>query len=474
MISNLLDVVISNGLGLPVPQINNLKEIPRKSFGVFVTIKRSIQHKDYPKDIHGCIGDWENDFKVMSKLKLLETMKNVSKNATDNDKRREYFKPLRLDSKSRYEITFMMKPIYSINTKGVLSNRKKFNNIDYGLIVEGENGQRATYLPNVFPNESWDMIKNSLIKKSGSTEGNKFYAYKTITYEKHIFEVFNKGFFREYIESFLLFIKGNYKDRIPYEKDTIIKYDESQNVRNIASIYDIIRISNNSYNGLKKKILNELRYYKNKMEKDYRTMRQASPFLILSFYELKVENIFIKKVCNYLYSQINDLEKKFELGEVLIALCRVCPKKGVLFNEQRKMYRLLKDEYTINDIFEYNWQAKYLHSLYKNKLTKNTKNTVFNHHVEELANRIIIILNNYNEGDIETNYLAVTFEALSGLRRLILTKELKIKVEDNILSIFILLNKRYKNGLFYWNSMKSARIDITGHVMNGIMYLINL
>ena len=74
----------------------------------------------------------------------------------------------------------------------------------------------------------------------------------------------------------------------------------------------------------------------------------------------------------------------------------------------------------------------------------------------------------------QTNYLAVTFEALTALRPLITKQNMFIEIQNNILDIFAKLTKRYKNGLFYWKEKNVARIDITGHVLNGIIYMMGV
>ena len=72
MYSNLSDIIISHGLNLPSPKIDNLKDIPKGCFGVFITVKRSTKLNHYPKEIHGCIGYWDNSLKDMSKKSILQ------------------------------------------------------------------------------------------------------------------------------------------------------------------------------------------------------------------------------------------------------------------------------------------------------------------------------------------------------------------------------------------------------------------
>lgn len=74
-------------------------------------------------------------------------------------------------------------------------------------------------------------------------------------------------------------------------------------------------------------IKQNLMMYKKVFLSDNTSMRQASGFLIMGLHKLKLESEFIETVCRYLYQSIHDLEPRFELGEVLIALATVCPKK---------------------------------------------------------------------------------------------------------------------------------------------------
>ena len=64
--------------------------------------------------------------------------------------------------------------------------------------------------------------------------------------------------------------------------------------------------------------------------------------------------------------------------------------------------------------------------------------------------------------DMETNYLAVYFEAMMSLWG-ILGGDMLV----NILPVWVYLLQRWKNGLFYFKN-GTARIDITGHIINGL------
>ena len=95
-------------------------------------------------------------------------------------------------------------------------------------------------------------------------------------------------------------------------------------------------------------------------------------------------------------NSISDLEPRFELGEVLISLSEVCPKLQILKKQQTLMYqKLVKSQMQNDDIFQYNWESKYLLSLYKNKISKNIDGSLFYKHTVELVDRILNITEKY-------------------------------------------------------------------------------
>lgn len=476
---DLLNYTICSGLGFPIfSEIVDKNKIPDNCFGAFVSVKRSQKLNEWPEDIHGCIGNWDNNYKNLEKKRIVEIIGNVSYKATNNDNRKNYFETIYKDAYSTYEIDFMLSPVYEINsnTGKFKKNRKDiiFNNSKYGLIVSGNS--RATYLPKVFEKDNWESIKKKIEAKSGSRNGNnKFYAYKAKIVSKQIYKIFNKHYLNSYLINYLEFIKNKYKKFIPYEynNDKII-INKEQYVRNIATIYDIlifnkrVKILDNN-NKILKNINRDLEYYIKmyKKPKYKKQMRQASAFLILALNIVnknKYKNL-IKSISEELYKNINILEENFELCEVLIALNEVNPKSVKLLKQQEDIFNKLQQEKEGDNIFKYNWQSKFLYSLSKNKDTK-TKERI-NEHRNLLLTKIIQIISTFNERT-ETNYLAVSIEALSSLLKI--NKSNKKKIMNNILYLFSELNKRYDidNGLYKFSS-DSSRLDITGHVLNGLI-----
>lgn len=472
---NILDYTICSGLELKYDnhKIAQLyKSIPNNVFGVFVSVKRYLKLKKWPEDIHGCIGYWSDDYKVLNKNVVIDKLKDVSYKATHLDDRKNYFKiPLVKDSLSEYEINFMKTPLYNINSAtGILNNGIKFNNNIYGLIVVDEFGYRATYLPEVFKNISWDKIKKSLINKGSISGTPQFYAYKTLIKKKQIYKLLNNSYINYYFNDYLIFLNKYYGSFVPYSfMNNQIYIDKDQDVRNTATIYDFLLFDKTKkyYKSHLSTIKDNLMYYLQKFDHDSLNMRQASSFLLLSMQKLNIKKTKINEICNFLYNNIDILEPKFELGEVLIALTKVCPIKRILLKKQIDMYNsILERGITRDDIFEYNWHAKYLYSLYMTGFTKNSNNSFFSKHAHLLKNRIIELISGYNDNN-ETNYLAVAFEALCSLINLIKTN--KNEVWNNIFYLFYLLQKRY-NSLFYFKN-NSARLYITGYILNGLYIL---
>ena len=268
---DLLNYAICSGLGFPIfSEIVDKNKIPDNCFGAFVSVKRNQKLNEWPEDIHGCIGNWDNNYKNLEKKKIVKIIGDVSYKATNNDNRKNYFETIYKDAYSTYEIDFMLLPKYKItlNTGKFIKDKNTilFNNNEYGLIVSGNS--RATYLPKVFEKDNWESIKKKIEVKSGSRNGNnKFYAYEAKIISKQIYKIFNKQYLNNYLINYLKFIKNKYQDFVPYEynknNDKII-INREQYVRNIATIYDIlifnkkVKILDNKFF---EKIYRDLEYY---------------------------------------------------------------------------------------------------------------------------------------------------------------------------------------------------------------------
>jgi len=423
--------------GLSLPQLSNLNLIyPPNVFGVFISIIREHSLSNWPNEIHGCVGNWSDT--VMTPNQITDNICRLSESSIWEDNRRHYHPSILKEPNAKIEISFMILPLKNIN---------KFNSKTEGIIVEYE-GKRATYLPNVFPNKSLEEIKKLLKEKAGVKSG-KYKKYSTKVIKTNLDLILSKKYISFIVKGFFDFMTKNWEDFVPYSynnnKITIVK---NQNVRNCATLKDMLDWDEFVNKKLLEKIKTTVRYYVPKWRN--KNMRQANGFLIIV---MAYFNEDTTDICNDLYLQLPDMDYQFELGEVLIGLNEVCPKNKVLEKWRKIMlYRLDK----INDIFELNWHSKYLYSLYKRGfIIKNQAKKLYEK-IEEFE---------YNKNN-ETNYLAVQFEALCSLYGC------GMPFSNKIFYLWVLLLQRWKDGLFYFKN-NTARIDISGHCLNGLKIIYN-
>ncbi|XWV25690.1 AMMECR1 domain protein [Tupanvirus soda lake] len=494
---DILKIAIASGLKFKSGNnIVSTEYIPNNTFGVFVGVERSAKHKlnTWPHDIHGCIGYWDPNYNTMIKSNIVKKIREVAYSATWEDERRNYFKnSIYVDLLAKYKIYYMLEPIMEIDSSTgiIIANSELFNNKIYGLIVESSNSlNRATYLPDVFPDKPWTYIKESLIQKANIYDNNiKFYAYNC-----QIISMSIADYFFVPIQDFF---NKNYNIFIPYSisSNDDIYIDEHENVRNLASIYDILQMQKYGY-GISNKtftaIKNNIEYYKHKYESNPQSMRQASAFLILCLYILNKNDKFVHTIKNYLLGELQfqnkydehavsfksssgnlenipnsttvnfvPLDKNFELGEILMALNIVESNNPIVVRETNKIPLIDKDEQSDIDIFRYNWFSKSVSKINNKYYKYNLIKKVINY---------IDTYQNYNE----TNYYAVEFETLATLYSKITNSKTKLLIEKYIEKILIQIeNRKNKYGLYQFKNGET-RIDITGHIMNGLFSLLLL
>lgn len=428
---------------LPIPEdTKKMIRIPPQTFGFFITIHRSQPLSDWPHDIHGCIGYWED--KRISKAAIIGKIPGIAHSSFFTDTRAQYHAiPLLEDPDTRIEISFMQLPLTPISGK-----RKTFDNEKYGLIVESDQG-RGTYLPKVFKTKNWGEISASLLQKAQVKKG-KFFQYETSVIEGKLRTIFDREYLDWIAQEYLIFMELNYGDFVPYmvEGGKVI-IDKTENVRNCATLCELLDFPVSKK--LEAKIRRDIKYYVAKSKNS--NMQQANAFLIMAIAKIegKVSQTLVD-ICDELYKNLDSIDPQFQLGETLIGLHQVCPRIKELAHWQKWMEKRLEGlSNTIDNIFEYNWQAKYLFEIRKDIPAKT--------HAEELLRRLIGLK---ITADMETNYLAVYFEAMMSLWGILGGDML-----PNILPVWVLLLQRWKGGLFYFKN-STARIDITGHVISGL------
>jgi len=466
--NNILEVAIESGLKFPVQNITNYNVIPDSTFGIFVGIERSTAHTlpSWPINIHGCIGYWDPKYRVMNKKSIIEKIIDVARDATWQDDRRKYFPhSIYIDLHAKYKIYFMLEPIHKINYQtGMIDDLNEiFDNNKYGLIVESDN-HRATYLPEVFINQSWNYIKKSLINKAGivSTNNITFYAYDCESVSMTLADYF--------ITPIQNFINEYYKNFIPYSvTNNKIIIDKTENVRNLATIYDILQMEKYGYelsDNVKDAIMNNLLYYKTKYLQDPSRMRQSSAFLMLDLYVTNPNDELIDVIKSNLYQElktINNIEPNFELGEILMCLTIVESKKNKILEKILAEIPIHDEQHksTEIDIFRWNWRSKLV------GVIKDDNYKYF------LVDKIFEYIGQY-PNFTETNYYAVEFESLATLYGYIDDIDYQKRIEKFIASVLInLQNRKNKYGLYEFTN-GDIRLDITGHILNGFYNLISL
>ena len=156
-------------------------------WGLFVTIERSkkTQKKANTNMVHGCQGTFgDNNYTNLTYKIIYDYIldKAIASAYQDNRKNFFSFQDLKNDKKAKLEISLLKNPIYKIDFENGYINDLNiyFNNGEFGIIMD-DNGNKATYLPNVFPNKSWIEIRNDLVENKAGTKINpniKFFAYR--------------------------------------------------------------------------------------------------------------------------------------------------------------------------------------------------------------------------------------------------------------------------------------------------------
>lgn len=431
--------------------------LPKNTFGIFSTIRRHNKLQKWPIDIHGCIGYWDNDFSILSQTRLYEKLLSVSYDSMWNDNRKTYFESIYNDTKSYLEIEFMLYPKYEIDNNGYIQKlNKKYDNSKYGIIVQDDNGYRATYLPNVFNNISWLEITNSVKQKAGIKNSKvSYYAYKIKKIRKRIIDILKDGIFGYYsMKYYTQFLLSNaiYTKEFPFPytvKNNEIIYS-NEKVRNMSCFNELINyytlyndlLTNTQLNKIKSIIIYYLKNINN-----YNS--QALSFLGNTITFFKINNNLKKQFCTKLEKSITEAENEFEKPELIIGIkdanCDINYEeiiKTIYFNEKSSIFHM---NWVIQTFSKFNIKLK-------NKLIK-----IFIKKVDKIINNID------NE---ETNSIAVSFEACSFLLY-------NNKILNYAFQLWISLEKRRTPNMLYSFINNESRIDISGHINNGF-YNINL
>lgn len=459
---SVINRVIESALQFKLLEPPIKQQINDNIFGVFVSVERYPKLLSFPFDIHGCIGYWDKNFKPMNLESIIEKLDQVAYDATWKDERKKYFKrSIYLDILSKYKIYYMLLPLQLVDVDtGIMSNGQTFSNDNYGLIVQ--NGHAATYLPGVMQSTSWINFRNSLINKAQTTTTDlniSFYAYDTIIESKSIVNYL--------LDPIIDFINNNYGDFIPYDiTGTTINRDKNQNVRNLATIYDLLRMHQYGYKFddiVIKNMHSNLEFYS-----ENKNDPQSNGYIALLYNIIGKNNALVSQIINELVNNVNNgtLEKDFALGNVLMVLAILAPHLQPMFDSMiEKFMEEQENGYTLDNIFRYNWHAKFINAI-------QPTTDLVRRYAKQLVRKLIELVKLFGP-TTETNYLAVAFEALTSLYKLVTNSE-QLLIEPIISHLMIELTyRRNMNGLYEFLN-GTARLDITGHIIIGYLNLIDL
>lgn len=444
-----------------VPYKKKYFVFPESTFGIFVTVYfNGVKHNN---NVHGCMGYWDDNLNYnneMLNVKIFEVAKQ-SLNEHRNDKYiNDEHKKRKLNGDTIIEIHLLQKinnNLYKINyDNGYINDLKEyFNNSKYGLIFINENNKKTTYLVDVFENQDWIYIRDSLINKSGGDNKGTFYCYQE---ERYSCKFIDKNLI---IPDITDFMNLYYNDDIPYsiENNKII-YNHSEYVRNIASMIYVYNLDVN--NDIKDKIKNSIGNYCNIINIDNHV--QSYIFILHMLYIIgKINNCHdINHIQNAIYDKLDNVEVDFTYGEALKILAITKFDFNKLKKHIVKIQNMLYID--INFIFRMNWFVQFIVELKNNYNIDNEYLTIINNIINNII-KYIKYVNIFNDA-VETNILAVTFEMLSGLYKLTKNKYI-LNYSFNIFKL--LLKRRNNDGIFTFLD-GSARIDITFHVLSGLYY----
>jgi hypothetical protein len=433
-----------------------IKYFPKNVFGIFSTVRRARKIKSYPIDIHGCIGYWDTNFNTLNKKILYNNLLRVAYDSVWTDTRNHYFPPIETEPETTFELDFMLNPIYSIDTKSgvIVKLNTIFTNKKFGIIIQTtDKSQKATYLPNVFPNISWKNMIISLKNKANirSTDFQLF-AYKITQIKSKFINILTGNFFGyNCVFNFARLLIDNMKLNLKFPfiysyRNNILEWNANDNVRNISTLSDIFKYINlypdittkTEFKNIKQKIFNILQ---NLDQYD----SQSLSFLgyIYQLFNINKKDIFCKK----LLQSLPFAETDFEFPEIIIGL-----------NEAGCNIKNYSLTYNSNDsIFKMNWVIQSIISY--NKIPSNKLIFILENTIDD------ILLHKKN---IETNFIAVAFEALC----FVYGSNNKITLLQKIFELFFELEQR-KNcyNVLYTFLDKTSRVDITCHIINGLIEL---
>lgn len=485
----LFQVLVQDDLSLVQRAAQEVNALQLSPFGVFATITRGSN-----KQVHGCIGNWSTDLSPVSGTAIVNWVREVIPTARFKDSRRFQFNTdLNEDLSTELELNVLTLPLLEVNESS------GYNNMNSGLLVVGQNGKRATYLPHVFDTDpqSWSNISLSLRDKAGllPSEKAQFYFYNTHVIRFKVYDVLFSTRATYYLQKDVAqFYEKYYTDFVPYEFDSkslemrVVKEDA---VRNTACLVNVLMLSTQFKDLLQQKpVVANLDYHYQQWFMYDADLSQASIFLLKAYVLLlrdgKGSTELQKRIAlleDGLYQLLLTLEPQFAMGEAVSVLSFVAnaatstQQVNKLFQACELMRSRLSSfavrrfrRMSLDHVFELNWQTQSAYEMLKLTLSSFPQHVpFFQSYVFELSQAVLNIVSHVQTKPLETNFLAVIYECLSYLEAALplagqpvpnQLKRQKLKFYAGLLE-----ERRGRFGLFYFNNSPVARLDLTGHAM---------
>ena len=239
----------------------------------------------------------------------------------------------------------------------------------------------------------------------------------------------------------------------------------------------MLPLSKDSKNKLKENVL--IAYQK------IGTFRSFQEFVALFdtmfFLDIEINNTIYKQIVNNPISKLKKItDISFTLGQYGILCSKICLKKWY-----SKIYTAISNiysQYEKNDevdIFALNWKIQFQYH-YKSKVNSRRKEgIIYKIDIEKSRKKLVSYFEKKKDhfDKLETNYLAVLFEATCHLFKILNNGKLGHGVELNDLknilfyTFMYLLQNRLDKDVYFKFTNNQSRLDITCHVLSGIFLM---
>ncbi len=292
--------------------------------------------------------------------------------------------------------------------------------------------------------------------------------------------------------------------------------DPTQNVRNVGSLSSLLNLDRETCLAshlspeTKRLMHDDVQYYVDEFKRNPLEMRQAAAFLLDAMHTMQGAeggdrfDSVKRPMCDFLLDQLGDMEPDFELGEAVMALFDHCDisdsGEGYPSEALETLLRRAYDTATaasssgggdgsrkrlegMDKLFQLNWTVQAISAAIRWTLRNASGEpsammmedaVSLIGHLRNLLEQILRMIQQPEFASLETNYIAVAFEALSvgmtTLELLPVRSSLVKRLQSELIVLYALLvgtRRDEASGLYKFIQIPFARLDITGHVING-------